>query len=269
MVSRVVTPEAVLVELPTAGAGSRGLARLFDLFVNGIVVSMVSGLLSFGLGATGVSTLTEVAVAAFAITAYMLILPIGSEILWRGRSLGKAVMGLKVVGVDGSRETVSQVMVRGMVALVDIFGSLGVLALGASVLSESGQRLGDMAAGTVVIRSRTADRAMVPIAFHPPPGLEAYVNHLPVGRLGDEDFVVVRDYLLRARQLAAGPRQELALELSDRIGSLIGVDRPIQIDPQIWLVCIASAHQMQPGGLLFDAARGLAPLAPVAGTSAR
>lgn len=268
MVSSLVTPEAVLVELPTAGSATRGLALLIDIVVNGFLVSMSMALLAFALQILGVSFVGPVAIGAFAAFAFLVLLPIGTELLWRGRSVGKAITGLKVVGVDGSRVTPRQVFVRGVIALLEIYMSVGALALVASAFSEEGQRLGDMAAGTVVIRRRRVGSSMLPVAFHPPWGFELYVRQLPVRGLSSEDLVVIRDYLLRAPQLDDSARQRLGLELSRRVADLIGVPRPPHVDPQTWLVCVASADQHQPGGLFSDAALGLAPLAPPVTTGA-
>lgn len=263
MVSRVVTPEAVLVELSTAGAATRGLARLIDVAIDGFIVSMLMVLFGLMIDLTGASFLGPVAIGAISVFAFLVLIPIGTELVWRGRSVGKVVMGLKVVGLDGSRETPRQVMVRGMVALLEIFVSLGVLALLSSMFSGNGQRFGDMAASTVVVRRRSVRKISIPVAFHPPTGFESYVHHLPVGALRSEDFVIIRDYLLRADEMECQTSHDLALGLADRVGSVIGVQRPPQVHPRMWLVCVASAYQLQPGGLLYDAALGLAPLAPV------
>lgn len=258
-----MTPEAVLVELPTAGAATRGLALLIDIFVNLFVVSTFLSVATVAVDALGISFIGPVAIGAFAVFVFLVALPIGVELVWRGRSVGKAILGLRVVGADGSRVTPRQVLVRGMVALLETYMSLGLLALVSSSFSADGQRLGDMAAGTVVIRRRTAGGPMVPVAFYPPPGFEGYVRQLPLRGLDSEDLVVIRDYLLRARELSDGARFALGVELAQRVAGLIEVQPPPHVDPQMWLVCVASAHQLQPGGLLFDAERGLAPLAPL------
>lgn len=263
MVSRLVTPEAVLVELPTAGAASRGLARLIDLLIGFLGVSLVTAVGAVTLEALGISVIGPVAVGSFAVFAFLVAVPIGTELIWRGRSVGKAIMGLQVVAIDGGRVTARQVMVRGMVALLDVYMSMGVLALVSSVFSDDGRRLGDMAAGTVVVRRRRAPTVTVPVAFHPPQGFEGYVRQLPVRRLAPRDLALVRDYLLRSRRLREPARHELAMDLANRVGDVIGVHRPPHVDPHTWLVCVVSADQFGPGGLLADAALGLAPLAPV------
>lgn len=260
-----MTPEAVLLELPTAGVATRAFARLVDLVLQMLVASVLAtgGTLLLGFGFS-----PQLFVIAVSFTV-LLVLPIGVEILWRGRSPGKAMFGLRVVGADGAPEAPRQAVVRGLVALVDLYLTLGALAIGTSVLSTRSQRSGDMAAGTVVIRVNATGLSSVPIAFHPPAGHEAYVASLDVGMLRDEDFSLVREFLLRTDELAPDRRGELALELADAVRARIRHTLPGVIDPELWLICVASAYQLRQGGLLADAAAGLAPLAPAVPSAPR
>ncbi len=254
-----MTPEAVLLELPTAGVATRAFARLVDLMLQVVL----AGLLSSGtmlIGVLGVSPQLFVIVVSFTV---LLVAPIGVEIIWRGRSPGKALFGLRVVGADGAPESPRQAVVRGLVALVDLYISLGAVAIAAATFSPRSQRTGDMAAGTVVIRTHGAGFSTVPIAFHPPVGHEAYVASLDVGRLRDEDFSLIREFLLRTSELDPAQRHALASRLASSILDRIGHTLPTQFDPEMWLICVASAYQLRQGGLLADAAAGLAPLAPV------
>lgn len=255
-----MTPEAVLLELPTAGVATRAFARLVDLVLQ-LGVAMLLALLAGTVA--GISTNPALFVLLISFTV-LLVLPIGTELLWRGRSPGKAMFGLRVVGADGAPEAPRQAVVRGLVALVDLYLSLGAIAIGACMFSQRAQRAGDMAAGTVVIRARPSALTSTPIAFHPPAGHEVYVASLDVGLLRDEDFALVREFLLRCGAMAPRARAELALELATSTQRRIRHTLPAPIDPELWLVCVASAFQMRRGGLLADAAAGLAPLAPVA-----
>ena len=258
MSSGVITPEAVVLELPTAGVATRAFARLVDLTVQvaifGVLINVVFLATSIGVSATllGLSV-------GFVV---LFVVPIGMEILWRGRSVGKAIFGLRVVGRDGAPETPRQAVVRGLVALIDIYLSLGSVALISATFSASAQRPGDLSAGTVVIRARSGSLSRTPIAFHAPYGYEAYVLSLDVGALEDEEFSLIREYLLRVSELAPEPRRELAQRLAESTRRRIRHTLPGPIDPEVWLVCVASAYQQRRGGLLSDAALGLAPLAP-------
>lgn len=255
----MVTPEAVLLELPTAGVATRALARLLDLLVQMVILSLLGMALAF----VSPPSLSPVLMGLALGFTVLVVLPIGVEILWRGRSPGKFAFGLRVVGADGSPETPRQAVVRGLVALVDLYASLGFFAAVSAMGSASSQRPGDLAAGTVVIRLRSPATGAGPVAFHPPAGYEAYVTTLDVSALDDEDFTLVREFLLRVHELEPAARHELALQLAGAVLDRIGHVLPGVVDPQTWLVCVASAYQLREGGLLADARAGLAPLAPV------
>lgn len=259
MSSGVITPEAVVLELPTAGVATRAFARLVDLVVQILVFALLANLL-FLSTFFGVSPVLLGLVIGFLV---LFVVPIGMEVLWRGRSVGKAMFGLRVVGRDGSPEGPRQAIVRGLVALVDLYLSLGSVALLTAMASSSTQRAGDLSAGTVVIRVRALAVSSTPIAFHSPPGYESYVASLDVGSLEDEDFSLIREFLLRVRELAPEPRQDLARRLAESTRGQIRHTLPGPVDPEVWLICVASAYQRRQGGLLADAALGLAPLAPV------
>lgn len=254
----VVTPEAVLLELPTAGVATRALARLVDVGVQGLLAMLLGFVVAF-VPWGGVSPQLVFFVMMFVV---LLAYPIGVEILWRGRSPGKFAFGLRVVGADGAPEAPRQAVVRGLVALIDLYGSGGFLALAAAMASPASQRPGDLAAGTVVIRSAPSSVGTGPVAFHPPYGYEGYVATLDVSALDDEDFTLVRELLLRARELAPEVRYQVAVELARAVLQRTGQVLPGNVDPETWLVCVASAYQLRRGGLLADAAAGLAPLAP-------
>jgi uncharacterized RDD family membrane protein YckC len=254
----VITPEAVVLELPLAGTATRAFARLFDLVLQGVAAALLAwAAVPFAnLGASPVLLALTVTVTV------LVVLPMATEALWRGRSPGKAVFGLRVVGADGSPEAPRQAAVRALVALVDTYLSLGFLALVGSLLTRTSQRPGDLAAGTVVLRERGRAGVRTPVAFHPPPGFEAYVASLDVGALHEGDFTLIRSFLLRVRTLGAPARRELALGLAEAVRRRIRHELPGPVDPELWLVCVASAYQLRRGGLLADAALGLAPLAP-------
>lgn len=256
--SGLVTPDAVVLELPLAGVVTRGFARLVDL-----ALQLALALMGALAGTWIVGSVVSAELYAIAVGFTVLVLaPVVTEVVWRGRSPGKALFGLRVVGDDGAPETPRQALVRGVVALVELYLTLGLVAIASAVATGTGQRAGDLAAGTVVIRSRSSSLAATPVAFHPPPGFESYVSRLDVSRLTPADFALVREFLLRVDEMAPAARAALARDLATTILARIGHTLPAPVDPQVWLVCVASAHQMRQGGLLRDAAAGLAPLAP-------
>jgi len=153
----VATPERVSFRLDTAGLGSRFAAQLVDAAAfTGI--QMALGFASLGLGLlTGnppLAALIFVVLGFLAFGAYWIV----PEALWSGKSLGKLALRLRVVDAQGGPITVGQAIVRNLMRIVDflpLYYAAGAIAI---FVSSRNQRLGDMVAGTVVVRDRAAVR---------------------------------------------------------------------------------------------------------------
>jgi uncharacterized RDD family membrane protein YckC len=245
----VVTPEAVVLDFRTASVGSRLLAVTVDLAVQlGTIVALNAALVSFvpdgGLGWVGVAAL---------LLVYFLVLfgyPVAMETLWRGRTLGKAALGLRVVTVEGGPVRFRHAAVRGALVLVDYylppFGVTGVLSI---LLSRRDQRLGDLAAGTLVVRDRLAALPATAVTFPPPAGYEAYTASLDAGGLRDAQYRVVRSFLLRRHAMTAEARARLAASIGNGVAAALRHTPPPMIGPELFLACVAAAYQARaPGG---------------------
>jgi len=153
----VATPEQVAFRFETAGLGSRFAAQLLDLLVlTAILVSL--GLAGIGLaavtGQVGPGLLVFVVLGFASFWAYW-ILP---EALWSGQTVGKYVLHLRVIDARGGPITAGQAVIRNLLRVVDFLPwsyALGTVVMFGTVRS---QRLGDLAAGTIVIRERSAVR---------------------------------------------------------------------------------------------------------------
>jgi uncharacterized RDD family membrane protein YckC len=204
----IVTPEAVLLEFETAGVASRTIAELLDLGVQfgGLLVVLMGT--SFVAGAVG-GDASGVLVAVVALVASFLALvgyPAAMETFWNGRTLGKAAMGLRVVTREGAPERFRHAAIRAMIGLVEIYTLLGIPAVISIVTSRRDQRLGDLVAGTLVLRQRAGRRAAPPVAFGVPWNWESYVQGLDVSPITDEQYGVVRAVLLRLGELSPAAR---------------------------------------------------------------
>jgi uncharacterized RDD family membrane protein YckC len=246
---RMVTPEAVALELPTAGAGTRLAAALLDWFIVGVgeyllFLLVISGLAAAELGNAdwlpgGVLVATTLFLFAFAMFGYFII----SETLWRGRTAGKAALGLRVVTKEGGQIRFRHAFIRGIFLLIDGLASIGSVGVISILASRRSQRLGDMVAGTVVLRERTALRSPVAVTFAPPPGLEAYTAVLDTTRVGIPEYQAVRSFLMRANSLAPHARYELAVKLANPMRELVRPLPPDGVQPELFLAAVAAAHQ--------------------------
>ncbi|MDQ1704587.1 MAG: hypothetical protein QOF18_953 [Frankiaceae bacterium] len=207
----IVTGEAVAIELRPAGIGSRGVALVID-FVIQFVLAVLLVLVANNTGATFESAAAQALVLALFV-GIVLGYPVGFETLWRGRTPGKAVMGLRVVRDDGGPVRFRHAFVRGLVGVVvdrpGIFG--GLLALIPMLVSARSKRLGDLAAGTVVIQERVPSRAAAPPVM--PPQLAGWASALDLTRLTDDLALELRHFLARAPQLAPWAREQMGSRL--------------------------------------------------------
>ncbi|NQX42176.1 Uncharacterized membrane protein YckC, RDD family [Pedobacter steynii] len=157
---KVNTSQHVDIDYPVAGLGERIAARLIDLaaFFGVYILVMVFGLLA---GPETVLTVLIIALAAFYVF-YNLI----CEVFMNGQSLGKRLMKIKVISIDGAQASIGQYFIRWLFRLVDFALTAQIGGLIAVAVSENKQRIGDMVAGTTLIK--TVPRTNLEhIAFHP------------------------------------------------------------------------------------------------------
>jgi len=239
----IVTPEAVLLEFETAGVASRTIAELLDLGVQVVALIVVLMVLAFVGGSGGVGEV--VAVVLSLLTGFLVLVgyPAAMETFWNGRTLGKAAMGLRVVTREGAPERFRHAAIRAMIGLIEIYAFLGIPAVIAIVTSRRDQRLGDLVAGTLVLRQRAGRRAAPPVAFGVPWNWEGYVQTLDVSPITDEQYGVVRAVLLRLGELTPGARWQVSTEVATAVAGQMRIPVPTQVDPQMFLTCVATAYQ--------------------------
>lgn len=146
------TPEGVVFALPLAGPTTRASAMAIDL----VVIILVSWLLStLAMLVAVISPGWAVALPALLFFVVKVLYGMVLEGFWRGQTLGKKVMGLRVVDDRGLTLQPGQVVVRNLLRLFDSLPLFYLVGGVSMVLTRHCQRLGDLAAGTVVVRELT------------------------------------------------------------------------------------------------------------------
>ncbi|MEU3657241.1 RDD family protein [Streptomyces sp. NPDC032161] len=238
--SQLVTGDAVVLGLQPARLPSRALALAIDL----VVVGAAFFLVSIGL-TVATATLDEAAFAAISVAAFLLVLiggPIAVETLSRGRSLGKLACGLRVVRDDGGPIRFRHALMRGAMGFVEILLTFGVVACIASLVSERGRRLGDVFAGTLVVRERIpAGRgtAVPP----PPPWLVGRFSALDLSAVPDGLWLAIRQYLTRMHQLDAQIGRSMAERLAGELSTRTGVPVPAGVPAGAYLAAVVNERQ--------------------------
>jgi uncharacterized RDD family membrane protein YckC len=243
-VAEVITGEAVVIDVPFARFPSRTLALIIDL--------MIQLVLLFGLGGVALAAgagggLDAAAVAAISLTVSVLIIvgyPALFETLSRGRSLGKLALGLRVVSDDGGPERFRQALMRALLAVLEIWLTLGFLALVTSLLSSGGKRLGDIFAGTFVITERLPGRrgTTAPMSALPP-ALAAWAATAELSGLDDATAETARQYLSRYYDFTPATREEFGRRLAAAVAAQVTPPPPAGASPPDYLSAVLAERR--------------------------
>jgi uncharacterized membrane protein SpoIIM required for sporulation/uncharacterized RDD family membrane protein YckC len=215
----IETPEHVAVPLELAGVGSRAAAAMIDTLIMTLALTALNLVPGIGLGDAGTAlegwALALVILLSFAtFFGYFAVF----EALNGGRTPGKQALGIRVVMETGHPVTATAALVRNLVRLLDCYFPLlpflpGLLMV---FLHRRNQRLGDLAAGTIVVRDRPLDWALgpPPSAATPVPTDEPIETGPP--ELSEDEFRLLDRFLARADQLDPAVQARLAAQLARR-----------------------------------------------------
>jgi uncharacterized RDD family membrane protein YckC len=187
----ITTSQNIDIDYEIAGLGERIVARIIDyaififIFIFGMIVVSANETIKGSDFAAAVLVIIYACLYAF----YDLI----CEIFMNGQSIGKKVMKIKVISLDGSRPSIGQYLLRWLFRLVDFTLSADLCALITAAVSENNQRVGDIVAGTTLIRT-TPRTQMDSIVFMP-----ANDGYEPVfkeaGQLSDKDIELIHEVI--------------------------------------------------------------------------
>jgi uncharacterized RDD family membrane protein YckC len=212
----IETPEGVSVTVPLAGVGSRFIAAAIDFVIQATLVVLAAVVfLTFGVGGGAGPGL-------FAIVVFLVffVYDVAFEVLSAGRTPGKRWTGLRVVRAGGQPVNLVTSAIRNLVRPVDFLPSAYLVGIASILATKRNQRLGDLAAGTVVARAprkgvRPEQRV---VAAELPSSLVAW----DVSAVTASDIATVRSFLERRASLEWGARTELARTMASRLRPRVG-----------------------------------------------
>jgi uncharacterized RDD family membrane protein YckC len=230
------TPEGLALEREIAGAGSRAAAGLCDLFLIGMLyaIALLLAALVLSVDPTGVSGIALGMLGAglpFLLATYHFLF----HAFAGGRTPGKRFLDLRVVSADGHPATLAQHLLRSSLWLLDAV-VLVPLPLGLLVIASSArrQRIGDVVAGTLVVREREPPPALEPFRGESWSRLERRTLDLHPGhlaRLTSEDSELLGELL--TRELPESERRRLFVETAREL--LARLDLPPVADARVAL----------------------------------
>lgn len=218
---RIVTPEAVALSLPAAGLGSRMIASIIDGAIQ-VGVLALAGIAAGGIWATGLFPAAWLGIGFLGVALVVLLgyFPL-FEGLWNGQTPGKRAQRLRVVQRDGRPVTALPVLVRNLVRIVDFLPTLYGVGVVVVVLTSRSQRLGDLAAGTLVVREAPAPRPAPLVLAEGGPAAEA-AAWLDTTRLTDREYALIRAFLERRLSLDRHARVDLARRVAEAVRPKLG-----------------------------------------------
>ncbi|MGI6786211.1 MAG: RDD family protein [Gleimia sp.] len=209
-----IVGEGVALDIPPAGVALRVGSALIDIVVY-VVLFLFALYLAVQSGIFRLNDAQQTIFMIVLIATIMLILPVTVETLSEGKSLGRLIFGTRVVRIDQGKAGFREALVRGVAGLIEIWATGGALALLFALLDKRSRRIGDLAAGTMVVKERIPLNTPSPTPM--PPYLADWARYADIHRLPTGLSLGVRQFLHRQTTLSVGAREELANELAQDV----------------------------------------------------
>lgn len=265
------TPEQVAIRFPVAGIGSRFLAIFADtvfqivayivlILVFVLIISSAPKAAGGDLSHTGEKWLVAILILIHFLMywGYFTLF----ETFWNGQTPGKKIFKIRVIQQSGRQITFFEAMTRNLIRIIDLLPSIYLVGLITMLCNRQHQRLGDLAAGTIVIHERPSEepiwggngpRTITAGAFErvtPEPAFQPRdETTLPadaVARLGPEDLSVIDRFFSRILDMELDTRARIAQRLAAQLCEKMNFPAPEDTKPERLLAAIA--HQMRSHG---------------------
>ena len=235
----VVIGEGVLLENQPTSFITRALGAMID--VAAVALVWFVALWGFALLGGSISDDGARILMIVMLVLFFIVVPTTVETLTRGRSLGKLAVGIRVVRDDGGPVRFRQAFVRALVGVLELWLTMGSVALICSLVQPQGKRLGDLLAGTYAIRVRgkVTARQVVPM----PPQLAGWAAGADLGRLPDGLALSVRQFLVRAPGLHPASRIDLGGRLAAETARHVAPLPPVGTPPEEFLAAVIAARR--------------------------
>jgi uncharacterized RDD family membrane protein YckC len=241
----IETPEQTMLEFPLAGIGSRFLAIALDTLLQvaavcvvGIVLIALAIPFSLFFRSSGLWVIAILVFLVFAIDVGYFAL---FESLWNGQTPGKRWTHLRVIKDSGRPISAYDAILRNLLRIVDWLPTLYAAGIVTMIVSRENRRIGDYAAGTVVIHEKPFEIVSSIWNVRAAPA-----QALPLGssaQLTPEELQLVETFLERRDSLHLEVRRAMARQIADRIGGRIGVLPAIRPDTEKFLEAIAEQRR--------------------------
>ncbi len=244
------TPESVELEFSLAGIGSRAWALVIDYHVLGaiLVLLLIVWVTAYTLfagfwagilgGKAGFWFLAIALIIYFTIyTSYFVFF----ETFWQGETPGKRFAKIRVVRDDGRPIGLKQATLRALLRPLDEILFIGALLI---IFSRWEKRLGDLAAGTIVIQTQPPITSSIEISQQAKSVCQQLLLSTDFSTMLPDDFGVIREYLHRRKAMSTKAKTSVALKLSNQLLPIINLEKiPESVYPDVFLEAVYLAYQ--------------------------
>lgn len=236
----VLTPEYVEFDFVVAGLYSRFLAYLIDLLISTVLLTVLFVVVVL----VTVVTMSGLGIALYFIGAFVMnwVYNIVLETFWSGQTVGKRAMGLRVIQESGVRISFLHACLRNLVRPIDNLPMLYFVGAVAAFFSPTHQRLGDMLAGTLVVRER---KLKLPAGLARPEEEMALLDdplfRMRVAKLSEEEEALLFAAAIRREELGMEARLTLFAELSKRLQEDLDFYKPPNLSDEKLVLLVTSA----------------------------
>lgn len=220
------TSQFVTIDYELASPVYRAVAAFLDVIFLLIYMAIASYIISMNLFDVNMNVVQDrwSLLSIFLLRLPWLLYSPVIEYLTNGRSLGKLIMGIRVVKSNGETAGLREYFTRWIFRIVDIWvGGFGFLALLVSGTTEKRQRIGDIMADTVVIKVKDTQIYQLRDVL----AIKSSDNHVPtypnVIRFSDEDMLLIKNTILRVQRYPNQSNKDFAIQLADETARLIGL----------------------------------------------
>jgi uncharacterized RDD family membrane protein YckC len=190
----ILTPQNIELEYDLASVGDRIVATIVDrLIIIAYIIILI--IIASQSKFTGDIMQLYIFVASLPVMFYSLL----SEVFMNGQTLGKRVMKIKVISINGNQPSFSQYLMRWLFRIIDLFMTGNILAIVMVAVNEKRQRLGDIVAGTTIIK--TTLRTSINETLYVPVAETNYKATYPeVINLKDSDIQLVKEVIINVNK---------------------------------------------------------------------
>jgi uncharacterized RDD family membrane protein YckC len=238
----LVTGEAVALDLRPTSFVLRAAGTAIDwlLYLGGYLLLALFGL-PLVIAGLGLDDSTSAAAAVVMLVFVLVVAPTSVELLSHGKSLGKLVIGGRIVREDGGAIGFRHAFIRALTGVLELFMTFGGVAALVALLNGRSKRLGDLVAGTYCQYERVS-KEVVPV-YGVPVQLREWAATADVARMPDRVSRRIASFLRQAPRFSPDTRRRLAQELASEASTWVNPLPMGDVSAELFLAAVSALRR--------------------------